>query len=160
MRTHDAPSYVPPSRHADTPPYRHVERADASDAVYDEAVTDRRVTTRYLESLPARVNAVLFAVLAALEGLLALRFVFAAFGASRASGFVDFIYDISWPFVRPFSNAFTNRAWDRGVIEYNTLLAMGVYLLLFVLVMLLVNAVLPRFEEGGTTVRRSRVTRV
>ena len=78
MRTHDDASHVPPTRHTDAPSYRRVDRADAREPVYeepayDEAVTDRQVTTRYLESLPARVNAVLFALLAALEGLLALR---------------------------------------------------------------------------------------
>jgi hypothetical protein len=108
---------------------------------YDEPVVHRR----YIESLPARVNAVLFTVLLALEGLLALRFLLLAFGANLANDFVDFVMDLSWPFVRPFSDAFANRAWDEGIIEVSTLLAMGVYLLAFLLVAMLVTALLPRF---------------
>lgn len=127
---------------------------DGVDAPMDEeAVADRRVTTtRHLESLPARVNAVLFALLLALEGLLAFRFVLVAFGANRSSGFVDFIHNVSWPFVRPFDNVFRTRIWDQGVIEPSTLLAMGVYFLLFLLAALLVNALLPNFEEHDAAV--------
>jgi hypothetical protein len=127
---------------------------DGVDAPMDEeAVADRRVTTtRHLETLPARVNAVLFALLLALEGLLAFRFVLVAFGANRSSGFVDFIHDVSWPLVRPFDNVFRNRIWDQGVIEPSTLLAMGVYFLLFLLAVLLVNALLPNFEEHDAAV--------
>ncbi len=130
-----------------------VYREDADPLMDEEAVSDQRVTTKtYLESLPARVNAVLFALLLALEGLLTFRFVLVAFGANRSSGFVDFIHDVSWPFVRPFDNVFRNRSWDQGIIEPSTLLAMGVYLVAFLLVALLVNALLPNFEEHDASV--------
>jgi hypothetical protein len=112
----------------------------------------------YFDSLPARVNSVLFAVLVAIEGLLALRFFLVAFGASTTSGFVDFILDVSYPFMRPFENAFANRTWDEGIIEVNTLLAMGVWLLAFMLIAMLVNAVLPRIDHGETRVERRRFT--
>lgn len=134
-----------------------VYRDDIEGPVGEETVADRRVTTTtYLKSLPARVNAVLFALLVALEGLLAFRFVLVAFGANRSSGFVDFIHNVSWPFVRPFDNVFRNRSWDQGIIEPSTLLAMGVYFLLFLLVALLINAVLPSFNEGDTAVVHRR----
>jgi hypothetical protein len=132
-----------------------------NDAVYDDAVTtERHYSASYFDSLPARVNAVLFAFLLGLESLLTLRFVLAAFGANPNNSFVDFIRDVSWPFVRPFDGAFSNRTWDEGVIEVSTLLAMGIWFLAFALVMLLVNAVLPRIEEDGATVHRRRVTHV
>ena len=86
---------------------------------------------------------VLFALLVALEALLGLRFALIAFGANTSSSFVRFIRNVSWPFVRPFSSAFSNRSWDQGIIEVNTLLAMGVWLLAFVLLAALVNAALP-----------------
>src|SRR5512144_1096638 len=102
---------------------RPVYREDAEPLMRDEAVADQRVTTTtYLQSLPARVNAVLFALLLALEGLLTFRFVLVAFGANRSSGFVNFIHNVSWPFVRPFDNVFRNRSWDQGIIEPSTLL--------------------------------------
>ena len=97
----------------------------------------------YMASLPARVNTVLFALLTALEALLGLRFALYAFGASNSSSFVRFIKDVSWPFVRPFSSAFRNRTRAQGIIEVNTLLAMGVWLLGFLLLTALINAALP-----------------
>ena len=110
-----------------------------------------------------RMNSVLFAVLFMLESLLALRFAFAAFGANRNSGFVDFIYDVSWPFVRPFDAAFNDRAWDEGFIEVSTLLAMGVWALIFGIIAMLVTAIIPRFGRdygvsGSTAVHRRRMT--
>jgi hypothetical protein len=98
--------------------------------------------------LAGRVNSVLFALLLALETLLGLRFVLLAF-----------IMDVSWPFVRPFDGAFANRTWDEGLIEVNTLLAMGVWLLGFAIVMMLVAALLPRWTEGYSErpARRRRI---
>jgi hypothetical protein len=106
-----------------------------------------------------RVNAVLGTLLLALETLLGLRFALLAFGANLANDFVDFIMDVSWPFVRPFDGAFANRTWDEGIIEVNTLLAMGVWLIVFLIVMALVSAVLPRWSEGYSErpVRRPRI---
>ncbi|MEX2226644.1 MAG: hypothetical protein WEB52_09370 [Dehalococcoidia bacterium] len=106
-----------------------------------------------------KVNSVLFAILVALETLLALRFALLAFGANLANGFVDFIMDVSWPFVRPFDGAFANRTWDEGLIEINTLLAMGVWLIVFAIAMMLIAALLPRWREGYSErpARRSRI---
>jgi hypothetical protein len=125
---------------------------------YDEdVVTDQR-RSWYYGSLPARVNSVLFAVLAAIEGLLALRFALLAFGANATSGFVEFIYDVSYVFMAPFNGAFADRTWDEGIIELDTLLAMGVWAIGFLLLAMLVNAILPRYDDSGTRVTRSRVT--
>jgi hypothetical protein len=124
---------------------------------YDTAVAEHRSTVTYFDSLSGRVNSILGTLLIGLEGLLALRFALVAFGANRNSGFVDFILNVSWPFVRPFDGAFRNRTWDQGIIEVSTLLAMGVWFIVFALIMMLVNAILPRVYEGGTIDRR-RVT--
>lgn len=125
---------------------------------YAETVTERRSGFTFYDSLPARINTVLFAGLTAIEALLALRFALLAFGANRDSGFVDFIMDLSYPFAGPFFGVFTNRTWDEGIIELNTLLAMGVWLLVFSLAAMLVNALVPRtYDDGTTGVTRRRV---
>ena len=138
----------------------HEERVTTEPAhVYTEAeASDRVGTTSMYESLPTRVNGILFALLLALEGLLALRFALVAFGANQASGFVEFVMDVSYPFVKPFENAFTNRTWDEGIIEVNTLLAMGVYFLAFLLIGVVLNAIIPNVTASETRVSRSRVT--
>jgi hypothetical protein len=129
------------------------------DRPVDAAVTHERVTgMRYYDSLAGRVNAIIIALMLALEALLALRFVLLAFGARQSSSFVNFIMDVSWPFVRPFSGAFSDRTWDQGVIEVNTLLAMGVWFVGFMLLALLINAVIPNIDESSQRVRRERIT--
>jgi hypothetical protein len=123
---------------------------------YDEGGT---VRSWWGVDVAGRVNSVLFALLVALETLLGLRFALLAFGANLSNGFVDFIMDVSWPFVRPFDGAFANRTWDEGVIDVNTLLAMGVWLLAFAIVMMLVAALLPRWTESYSErpARRRRI---
>ncbi len=128
------------------------------DTHYDEAVVTDRRRSWYYDSLPARVNSVLFAVLAVVAGLLSLRFALIAFSANRTSGFVDFILDVSYPFMAPFNGAFADRTWDEGIIELDTLLAMGVWFIGFVLLAVLVNALLPKHDDSGTRVERTRVT--
>jgi uncharacterized protein YggT (Ycf19 family) len=100
----------------------------------------------YFETLPERLRAVGAVLLTAIEGLLAIRFLLRAFGANTNSGFVGFISDVSWPFMRPFTNIFTNRSWDQGVIEVSTIVAMGVYFLIFALIGMLVTALVPRLN--------------
>ncbi len=110
----------------------------------------------YFETLPERLSAVALVVLTALEGLLATRFLLTAFNANAGSGFVGFIHNVSWPFVRPFSNIFTNRSWNQGVVEISTLVAMGVYLLVFALIAMLVTAVAPRIRGDEVGAPRPR----
>ena len=102
----------------------------------------------YFETLPERLSAVALVVLTALEGLLGIRFLLRAFGANMSSGFVGFIDDVSWPFMRPFANVFSNRSWDQGVVEVSTLVAMGFYFLIFALIGMLVAALAPRLSGG------------
>lgn len=106
----------------------------------------------YFETLPERLSAVGLVVLTAIEGLLGMRFLLSAFGANPTSGFVEFVNDVSWPFARPFTNIFRNRSWDQGVIEVSTLVAMGVYLLIFAILGMLVTALAPRLNGRPTGV--------
>jgi hypothetical protein len=137
---------------------------DGGDAYYDQRVDTVGTGRHWYEfDLAGRINTILFAVLAGLEALLALRFTLLAFGANPNSGFVDFIYDFSGFFVEPFENAFANRTWDEGIIDVNTLLAMGVYALIFAVIAMLVAAIVPRiggYRDDGTdaTYRRTRVS--
>jgi hypothetical protein len=137
---------------------------ELGDQVYDRRVETVGTGRHWYEfDLAGRINTVLFAFLAGLETLLALRFTLFAFGANPNSGFVDFIYDFSGFFVEPFENAFRNRTWDEGIIEVNTLLAMGVYFLIFAVIAMLVAALVPRmsgYRDDGTeaSYRRTRMT--
>jgi hypothetical protein len=123
----------------------------------EETEVVERPTRWYDLDLPGRVNSIL------IEALLVTRFLLVLFGANRTSGFVDFVLDVSWPFVRPFDGAFNDRTWEEGVIEVSTLLAMLVWAIVFSLAAMLVNAILSGMREGaaveGGHVRRRRVHR-
>ena len=142
--------------------YRHdvTHDDDVHTTAESDTYVERSRSGLAFDSVAGRINAVLFALLLALETLLALRFTLVAFGANPESGFVDFILDVSRPFVAPFDDVFNNRTWDKGIIEVNTLLAMGVYFLGYLLVMLLVNALVPRMYHGTDTAHSSRTTHV
>ena len=159
-RTTTGPTYIDETGHNEG---AVVHREVADEVIVDPVVTsasaERHVgTTMTYDSLAGRVNTLLFAALFALEALLATRFALAAFGASRTSGFVDFIYDISYPFVRPFQNAFADRTWDEGIIEVSTLLAMGVWMVAFILIGMVLGALLPKVGTSETRVRHDSVT--
>jgi uncharacterized protein YggT (Ycf19 family) len=60
--------------------------------------------------------------------LIAVRFVLLIAGASAASGFVEFIYDITDPLVRPFEGIFDEQTvGDDGVFEPESIIAIVVY---------------------------------
>lgn len=64
-----------------------------------------------------------------LETLLAFRVIFRLLAANR-TGFVNFIYQLSAPFLAPFAGIFGPVVADRSVLEWSTLVAMFIYLCL------------------------------
>jgi hypothetical protein len=79
-----------------------------------------------------RISLVLYFVLGALEILLVLRLVFRLLDAATDNGFISFLYNLSGVFVAPFNGIFNDQTLGRGnVLEFSTLLAMGIYALLF-----------------------------
>ena len=104
-------------------------------------VEDRTVTTeRTTETNPVReertsglrtiINVVWF-IEALIVTLLGLRFFLRLFGANPANGFVDFIYNVSYPFVAPFLGMFNyDDNLANGRVEIETIFAIIVYALL------------------------------
>ena len=83
---------------------------------------------------------VVYAVLAIIETLLALRFLFLLLGAQTSNAIVNFVYNASYPLVQPFIGMF-DTAID-GVQQFSvaTLVAMAFYALLAWLLMSVINA--------------------
>ncbi len=75
---------------------------------------------------------VIWYVAGVLITLLALRFALVLLGANASSGFVNFIYSASHPFVAPFFGVFSYNNLRYGVshFEVYTLLAIAVYALI------------------------------
>jgi uncharacterized protein YggT (Ycf19 family) len=66
-------------------------------------------------------------VLAVIEFLLSLRFIFLFFGASAASSFVGWIYGASVSLVIPFSGIIPNLKLGSFLVDSSTLMALIVY---------------------------------
>ena len=77
-----------------------------------------------------RVQSLVYTLVGLLEGLLAIRFIFALLGANANNGFANFIYNVTQPFVSPFQGLF-NYDFQAGIsrFEIETVVAMIVYAL-------------------------------
>ncbi|UBF23945.1 YggT family protein [Kovacikia minuta CCNUW1] len=67
-----------------------------------------------------------------LEVLLVLRFILRLFGANTENAFAQFIYNLSEPFIAPFSTLFVSPVTGGGanIFDVNVLVAIVVYALL------------------------------
>jgi YggT family protein len=79
----------------------------------------------------ALVTQIIWGVFALLETLLALRFLLKLIGANPDSGFAAFMYGITGPFVAPFDLLIGTPASGAMSLEITTLIAMGIYALVF-----------------------------
>jgi uncharacterized protein YggT (Ycf19 family) len=137
------------------------EDAPGSRVVREPVMRDsyvERRSTVWTTSLRGGIDRVVLAALFVLEALLAARFLLLAFGANQNSDFVDFIMDISGPIVRPFRDVFTLRTWDHGTLDYNILLAMGIWFIAAVLLVMIINALIPDAHGDYRVDHRRRVT--
>jgi hypothetical protein len=78
-----------------------------------------------------QVTRLVWAILALLEVLLGLRFLLKLIGANGASGFGTFIYGVTGLFVAPFNGLLSSWTAGSSLLEVTTLVAMGIYALLF-----------------------------
>ncbi len=96
-----------------------------------------------------RATRIFYFLVGALEILLALRFLLRVINAGSGNGLVNFIYNLSAPFVAPFNGIFNDQSLTKGsVFEFSTLIAMGVYA---ILLFGLVKFMYVLFEPGRNT---------
>lgn len=98
----------------------------------NETVTRQSVSQQDSISGAVLAKRVVYYIGGALMALLALRFALFLLGASRASGFVDFIYALSGIFVAPFNGIFAEPTYGQARFDSATLVAIVVYALLTV----------------------------
>ncbi len=110
------------------------ERTVDRDVVGDQVVERTSVQTRATSSVKGinKSIQVVYYIEGVLLALLALRFVLRMLGASPASLFVNFIYQLTYPFVFPFLGMFRTQ-WGYGIarLEFETLIAIAAYAILF-----------------------------
>lgn len=83
----------------------------------------------------------LWAIIMIITILLSIRFILSLIGANPANDFATLIYNLSYPFVAPFQGLLQVSETQIGVIriEYETLVAIVVYLLVGAGVTSLIN---------------------
>lgn len=77
-----------------------------------------------------RTYQIVWYVLGVIEVILTFRVLLKFLGANPGSIFTFIVYQISFPFILPFTGIVGNTVFGNSVIEWITFLAMGVYLVI------------------------------
>ncbi len=77
-----------------------------------------------------RINQIIWYILGFVEVLLAFRIVLKALGANQGSGFTSFIYSITGPFALPFRGIIGESIDGGSLIEWSSIFAAVVYLVI------------------------------
>lgn len=77
-----------------------------------------------------RLNQYIWYILGVIEILLAFRIVLKALAANQSSGFTSFIYSITGPFALPFSGILGESTSGGSLIEWSSVFAVVVYLVI------------------------------
>jgi len=96
--------------------------ANGNETVQRQVVkTDASVSTSVL------IRRIISYIGGAIIVILAMRFMLLLLGASRNSGFVDFIYSLSGIFVAPFNGIFTRPTYGTSTFDSATIVAIIVF---------------------------------
>lgn len=123
------------------------------DTVREDVAFDRVIERRAILS---RITSIVWFVAGLLFALITLRIVFRLLEANEASGFVQFIYGFTEPFVRPFQGIFAEPAADGAVLDSAALTALVIYTLVTWAIVRLIWLTLDRPETGMTRSVRER----
>ena len=99
-----------------------------------------------------RANQVIWYLLAIIEILLVFRFTLEIAGANPYSGFANFIYSLSYPFVYPFRGVFGTIASGRSVFEWSIFVAAAFYFVLAYILSRLMQIIYPVTPEDVDSV--------
>ena len=77
-----------------------------------------------------RLNQIIWYILGVIEILLAFRIVLKALAANQGSGFTNFIYTISNPFALPFRGILSESTSGNSLIEWSSVFAAVVYVVI------------------------------
>jgi hypothetical protein len=112
-----------------------------------------RANTRYW------LTRVIYFLLAVLEVIIALRFLFLLLGANQSNGFIIFLYDLSRFFVEPFKGIFNDPSIGHtgvSVFEVSSIVAMLVYALIAWGIVSLVRILLAPVADSRQTFESTR----
>lgn len=105
----------------------------------NESVKRQTVKTDQSVSSSVFAQRLIYYIGGAILVILGIRFALLLLGASRASGFVNFIYSLSGAFVAPFNGIFTRPTYGTSTFDSATLVAIIVYAIVTVAIARLVT---------------------
>lgn len=120
----------------------------ATEQVTHDVAAERRQSV-------ALIIQIIWGVFGLLETVLALRFLLKLIGANPDSGFAAFMYGVTGPFIAPFNLLIATPASGGMSLEITTLIAMGIYALVFWGVVYIVKIVANR-PSARTSTRSTR----
>ncbi|MBC8076352.1 MAG: YggT family protein [Chloroflexales bacterium] len=106
--------------------HERVASATGERVVHSEHVREPSEAMRR-GSAVTRTRQVISFIFGIIGVLIVVRFVLLLLGASETSGFVQFVYNLSRPFVAPFFGIFGEPTFGSSVIEWASLVAIIVY---------------------------------
>ena len=120
----------------------------ATEQVTHDVAAERRQSV-------ALITQIIWGVFGLLETMLALRFLLKLIGANPDSGFAAFMYGITGPFIAPFDLLIGTPTSGAMSLEITTLIAMGIYALVFWGITYIVRLVANR-PSARTSTRSTR----
>lgn len=137
---------------------------EEDDVVVDDSATEEVVATDHrgggalIAGWLSTISAFIAVASIAVFTLLAFRMGFMMGNGNPRAGFVDWIYDVTSPLVKPFQDIMRNRVLEKGgIFEPATAIAMGTYLIATILVLMVLWALAPRWLGNDRVVRQRRV---
>lgn len=129
--------------------YNHPEHAHHPEHLNESQRLQReeaRVAKAQRVSLAGKLIQTLAYLVGALELLLGLRFLLRLTAANPENTFANFIYNLSRPFVNPFSTLFISPTFNgsANIFDVNVLVAMAAYLVLLALAIWLIRIIANR----------------
>ena len=94
------------------------------------------------ERAAVQANSVINFIVGIITLLLGLRFILLLFGANAANGFVNFVYGLTEPLVAPFQGIFGPLSAEGFFVDWASIIAIIVYVVIGSLISSLVNTLL------------------
>lgn len=91
-----------------------------------------------------KIDQTVWLIAAVIEVLIGLRVFLKLIAANPQSGFANFIYNITAPFLAPFAGLTATPSANGSVLEISSIIAMVVYALLFWLIIYVIHLILDR----------------
>lgn len=139
----------PPTDKQDYTEVRRDENGEYVEQTTEDAVAERM-------NLIGKINGIIWLLFGILEALIGMRVILKLLEANPFNGFVNFVYDITYPFLAPFFGIVGTPGAIGSVLEVSSLIAMLVYLFIAWVITSLIRLVMtPSKVKSTKTYRRS-----